>query len=221
VRAREDDVHVTVIAKTPVPGRVKTRLCPPCTPAQAAGLAKAALLDTFEALRRATSKRNVRRVLLLDGAIPEWAPRDFDVVAQCNGDLGDRLAHGFETLGPGVIVGMETPHACTDLESMFAALDRGDDALGPALDGGYWSIGLARVDRRAFEGVAWSTSTTFADQQRRLVELERTVAVVHAARDIDTFDDVRALAGSGGWGRAVRCAAALVAAVDDVRLAIR
>ena len=38
---------VVVLAKAPVPGRVKTRLCPPCTPAEAALLAEAALVDTL------------------------------------------------------------------------------------------------------------------------------------------------------------------------------
>ena len=43
------DVTVIVLAKAPVAGRVKTRLCPPCTPAEAATLAEAALADTLAA----------------------------------------------------------------------------------------------------------------------------------------------------------------------------
>ena len=46
----KDDVHVTIIAKAPVAGRVKTRLCPPCSPQQAADVAAAALADTFDAV---------------------------------------------------------------------------------------------------------------------------------------------------------------------------
>ncbi len=207
-------MHVTVIAKAPVPGRVKTRLCPPCTPEQAADLAAAALLDTLDAVSAATWATSVRRVLLLDGTPPSWIPNDFDVVGQCDGSLADRLAHGFEALGPGLIVGMETPHAATDLGAALSALAHGDDVIGPAADGGYWAIGLGRVDRRVFRGIEMSTSQTCADQMARLRSLDRRVTTIHQARDIDTFDDVRALAATNGWGRAVESAKLLVAAIE-------
>ena len=42
--------HVLVMAKAPVPGRVKTRLCPPLTPDEAAEIAAAALADTLAAV---------------------------------------------------------------------------------------------------------------------------------------------------------------------------
>ena len=214
MKAVQPDVHVTVIAKEPVPGRVKTRLCPPCTPEQAADLAAAALRDTLDAVSAATDATSVRRVLLLDGTPPSWIPNDFEIVGQCDGSLADRLAHGFEALGPGLIVGMETPHAATDLGAALSALAHGDDVIGPALDGGYWTIGLGRVDQRVFDGIEMSTSSTCADQMRRLRSLNRRVTIIHQARDIDTFDDVRALAESNGWGRATELAKLLVETID-------
>ncbi|HSB85839.1 MAG TPA: DUF2064 domain-containing protein [Ilumatobacteraceae bacterium] len=215
-------MHVTVIAKAPVPGRVKTRLCPPCTPEQAADLAAAALLDTLDAVSGATRATSVRRVLLLDGVPPSWVPDGYDIVEQCDGSLARRLAHGFEVLGPGLIIGMETPHAATDLGAGLSALHRGDDVLGPALDGGYWAIGLGRVDGRVFEGIEMSTSQTCAHQVARLESLGRRVTMMHQARDIDTFDDVRALAAADGWGRATELAKVLVGTIDaDAMAAIR
>jgi len=86
--------------------------------------------------------------------------------------------------------------------------------IGPALDGGYWAIGLGRVDGRVFDGIEMSTSRTGADQMRRLRSLNRRVTVIHQARDIDTFDDVRALAETHGWGRATQLAKVLVATID-------
>jgi glycosyltransferase A (GT-A) superfamily protein (DUF2064 family) len=207
-------MHVTVIAKSPVAGRVKTRLCPPCTPQQAAELAEAALADTLDAVSAATRVHEVRRVLLLDGDVPDWVPAHFDIVAQCGGSLGERLAHGFEMCGPGLIVGMETPHAARHLDPALDALARGRDVIGPALDGGYWAIGLGKPGADVFAGIEMSTSHTCADQMQQMRSLDRTVTVIHSARDIDTFDDVRALAHTHHCGRAVRKARALVATVD-------
>jgi len=106
-------MHLTIIAKTPEPGRVKTRLCPPCTAKQAAEIAAAALADTVDAIDATVGVSPwvglVRRVLLLDGRADEWIPDGYDVVTQRGDGLAERLANGFADLGPGVVVGMDTP----------------------------------------------------------------------------------------------------------------
>ncbi|HET6551139.1 MAG TPA: DUF2064 domain-containing protein, partial [Solirubrobacter sp.] len=95
-----------VIAKAPVPGRVKTRLSPPCTPAEAAALASAALHDTLAAALRA--RRAGRRVVALDGAAGPWP--GFEVIPQRGRGLDERLAAAFEDVGgPAFLVGMDTP----------------------------------------------------------------------------------------------------------------
>jgi glycosyltransferase A (GT-A) superfamily protein (DUF2064 family) len=103
--------QVVVIAKEPVPGRVKTRLTPPFTPAEAAALAEAALTDTLTAV----ADTNVaRRVLALDGAPGPWLPRGFDVIGQRGAGLDERIAWALTdahvTLPlPLVLIGMDTP----------------------------------------------------------------------------------------------------------------
>ena len=77
-----------VIAKQPVPGRVKTRLVPPCTHEQAAALAEAALADTLDTVLMLPARR---RVLVLDGRPGPWLPPGFDIVPQCGGPLDERL----------------------------------------------------------------------------------------------------------------------------------
>jgi len=193
-------MHITIIAKAPVAGRVKTRLCPPCSPHEAAELAAAALADTVDAIDALPLADDVDRVLLLEGDTPAWLPSGWRVVPQSTGDLGDRLAAGFGRLGPGIVVGMETPAAIPWLVRGIDALRRGADVLGPALDGGYWAIGLAATDRcaHAFRDVEMSTDRTCAQQLDRLHSLGRPVELLPEARDIDTFDDVIALAAAGG-----------------------
>ena len=105
--AQGDAVNVLVIAKAPVPGRSKTRLCPPCTPEQAARVAEAALGDTLAAV---LATPGIRPVLALDGAPGPWLPPGFDVVPQRGVGLDERLACAFEDAGgASFLVGMDTP----------------------------------------------------------------------------------------------------------------
>ena len=187
-----DAMHVTVIAKQPRPGFVKTRLCPPCTPDEAAAVAAAALTDTIDGIDRLAARASspVDRVLLFDGDATDWARPGWRVVAQRGEGLGDRLANGFDDLGCGVIVGMETPHVANWLGAALDAVHDGHDAIGLATDGGYWAIALGAIDRRAFDDVPMSTSYTGLAQLRRLHSLGRSVARLPTARDLDTFDDL-------------------------------
>jgi glycosyltransferase A (GT-A) superfamily protein (DUF2064 family) len=151
---------IAVLAKTPVPGSVKTRLCPPCTPEQAALLARAALEDTLAAV---TSVAGVRPVLVLDGDPSEWADR-IAIVPQRGRGLDERLASAFADLGgPAVLVGMDTPQLTPpQLSAAVAQLQApGTGAvLGPARDGGYWLIGLPGPDDAVFLGVPMSNAAT-------------------------------------------------------------
>lgn len=81
-----------MIARAPRPGHSKTRLCPPCTLEQAAGLAEAALKDTLEAVAATVVER---RVLVLDDSPARWVPDGFEVIPRRNVDLGGRLTAGF------------------------------------------------------------------------------------------------------------------------------
>lgn len=179
-----------VIAKAPVAGRVKTRLCPPCTPAQAAELARAALLDTLAAA--AAARRPGGRVLALDGDAGDWVPPGFEVIPQRGRELAARLANAFADVdGPALLVGMDTPQAAPQLlDRGLAALADGADAVfGPALDGGYWAIGLRHPDPRAFAGVPMSERRTGLVQRARLAELGLRTAILPLLRDVDTIAD--------------------------------
>lgn len=210
-------MHLTVIAKTPEPGRVKTRLCPPCTPAQAAEIAAAALADTFDAVTAAMTRHNgrrVRRFVLLDGRRGARIPADYEVIAQRGSGLAERLANGFDELGPGVIIGMDTPGGGRWLGTALDAVAAGIDAVGLATDGGYWLIGLHRTDRRVFADIPMSGSHTGVAQIRRLHGLGRGVRLLPMARDLDDVDDLRAHAEGERPGRLPVAARAIVDQLD-------
>jgi rSAM/selenodomain-associated transferase 1 len=185
---------LVVIAKAPVPGRVKTRLTPPCTPAGAATLAAAALTDTLAAVAR--SRRPGRRVLVLDGAPGPWVPRGFEVLPQRGDGLAARLAAAFADVGgPAFLIGMDTPQVTPGLlDDGLRALDSADAAFAPAFDGGYWAIGLRRADAAVFRNVPMSEPTTAAVQRARLAELRLATAELPALVDVDTIADARRVA---------------------------
>ncbi|HEU5333444.1 MAG TPA: DUF2064 domain-containing protein [Actinocrinis sp.] len=120
-----------VIAKEPLPGRVKTRLTPAFTAVEAAELAEAALTDTLRAARAA---RADHRLLVLDGHPGPWLPEGFTVVPQVTGTLDVRIAAAFAEAarrdrGPALLIGMDTPQVSAEL------LDRAFDEMGAAAAG--------------------------------------------------------------------------------------
>jgi glycosyltransferase A (GT-A) superfamily protein (DUF2064 family) len=174
---------------------VKTRLSPPLNAEQACDVAWACLLDTIAAASRVPSQRHV---ILLDGEPGAWIPNHFEVVAQRGEGLGDRLAAGFTDVDDhAIVIAMDTPHV--DSASLGAALRAltldHDSAFGPATDGGYWAIGLRAGISPApvFDGIPMSMAHTGAAQLERLRQLGLATLVLHELRDVDTFDDVRAV----------------------------
>lgn len=184
-----------VIAKEPVPGRVKTRLTPPFTPQEAARLAEAALADTLATVARLPARR---RVLVLQGRPGPWLPDGYEVLPQCAGGLDERIAAAFGVCdGPALLVGMDTPQLTADLLAPVLAPDgwTGRTAwFGPAADGGFWALGLAAPDPALVRGVPMSTDRTGALQRRRLLDAGLAVRDLPVLRDVDTAEDAAEIA---------------------------
>jgi hypothetical protein len=188
--APESDTTLLVIAKQPVPGRVKTRLVPPCSYEQAASLAEAALADTLGAVLMTPARR---RVLVLDGQPGPWLPPGFDIVPQCAGPLDERLAAAFAAVsGPALLIGMDTPQVTPRL--LTVDWETADAAFGPAADGGFWALGLRTPDAALLRGVPMSTATTGAIQRARLLAAGLRVLDLPQLRDVDTAADAVAVA---------------------------
>ncbi|MFD9886594.1 DUF2064 domain-containing protein [Streptomyces alboflavus] len=189
------DLTLLIIAKAPVPGRVKTRLTPPYSPEEAARLAEAALVDTLHVVLDVPARR---RVLVLDGVPGHWLPDGFEVVPQRAGGLDERLAGAFGVCaGPALLVGMDTPQVSPALLAPVLAGDawRAADAwFGPAADGGFWALGLAAPDPGLLRGVPMSTPTTGAVQRARLTAAGLRVRDLPVLRDVDTAADAAAVA---------------------------
>ena len=187
--------HVVVLVRAGELGRVKRRL--------AAGIGAPAALAfhrrTVNALlRRLAGDRRWRLWLAvtpdryaragragLGGIRAPGVPR----LAQGGGDLGARMGRVFGRLAPGpaVIVGGDIPEiTAAHIARAFRALGRADAVFGPADDGGYWLIGLARrpAPPRLFRGVRWSGPHALADTLANL-DARRKVAFIDRLEDVD------------------------------------
>lgn len=175
-----------VLAKDPVPGRVKTRLCPPLQPAQAASLAAAALADTVQAVNNTTA---ARRVLAFDVDPGDQRPPGWAWTRQPSGGLDERLESAFAAAhGPALLIGMDTPQVTP---ALLASFDPGryDACLGPSPDGGYWCIGFTDpAHASTIRGVPMSRHDTGTHQLARMERAGLHVQLLPTVLDVDTID---------------------------------
>jgi glycosyltransferase A (GT-A) superfamily protein (DUF2064 family) len=208
------NLTVAVVAKECLPGRVKTRLTPPLTSAEAAHLAQLSLSMTLETVRRLPARR---RLLVMDGRPAARDAEEFDVVPQVPGSLDERLAAIFDSVsGPLLLVGMDTPQLSHEvLNPLFldwaSAAPRHGAWLGPAIDGGFWALAVREPRGDLIRGVPMSTKTTGTVQHSRLSAAGLGPGLLSPLRDMDRFQDAvdiaRCLSGTA-FATAVEASAA-------------
>lgn len=199
--------RVLVVAKAPVPGLAKTRLGRRLGHVAAAELAAAALLDTLEACEAAVGVDRCHLALAGDlddargaGEIRD-ALRSWHVFPQRGKGLGARLARAHHDLarrepGPVVQVGTDTPQLTPfHLREVVTRLRPGRAVVGPAVDGGWWLLGLAEPARaRALTGVPMSTAATHRATVEALSRAGLQVRPAPTLRDVDTVEDAAVVA---------------------------
>jgi rSAM/selenodomain-associated transferase 1 len=191
---------VLVVAKAPVAGRSKTRLVPPLTVDEAAGLHKALLLDTLDACRAECddvrllhpSSEDAAPLAAIAPGVPCVLQRGEGLAAALEHGIADHLEDGPCAAVSSDIAGLPSGA----IRRAFRALDDGADVvLGPALDGGYWLIAMSTPHYAPFLEIPWSTPAVMAVTRARCKEHGLTVAELEPWRDVDTLVDLAALAG--------------------------
>lgn len=191
---------ILVLAKKPIPGRVKTRLCPPCTPEEAATIAAAALDDTLAAVRAVPGNHVI--------ALDEPSTVDgLSVIKQRGAGLAERIANAFADVGGPILqIGMDTPQVTAELLTLHY---KADGVLGPAEDGGWWALGLRNhTHAELIRQVPMSTPDTGRLTLKALRGAGLTIDLLPTLRDVDSFDDAKAIAEqipNSEFARAVRC----------------
>lgn len=189
-----------VVAKQPVPGGTKTRLCPPLSQDQAADLYECFLRDTLDLMRQVA---NVQRMI---GFLPEGArdyfhllAPDMELTCQRGTSLGERLDQLLtEALASGsgraVVMDSDSPTLPVEyLSQAFDLLEAADVVLGPTRDGGYYLIGMKQPQPRLLRQVKMSTPHVLADTLALAETAGLAVSLLPAWYDVDTIADLHQL----------------------------
>lgn len=182
-----------IFAKNPVLGKVKTRLAKDLGDEKALDIYTQAL-DIVYAY---TKNLPWPKLVYWDGGIPMnscFAGNGFMHKAQLDGLLGARMSLAFEnelkTFSSVCIIGTD----CVELTegillNAFEILDDNNLVIGPALDGGYYLLGMKQLHLELFSDISWSTSTVFEETHNRILKLGLSVSTLPILSDIDTFED--------------------------------
>jgi uncharacterized protein len=192
---RTNASRLVVFVKAPRAGAVKTRLAGTLGP-DAACAAYRRLVEALLANLAPLPRVELCFTPAEAGAeIQPWVRPGWLTCPQVGGGLGERLhaafAEHFETDAQHVvIIGSDCPDVtATDIEDAWLALEGHDVVLGPALDGGYWLIGLRAPQPALFTGIPWSTDRVFGETMCRARETGLRVALLRELADVDTAAD--------------------------------
>lgn len=198
---------LVIFAKAPIPGQVKTRLCPPLTPDEASTLHGSFVLDTLERTKTAATKLKlpIDRYLACAPSVTHVFFKIMEerhgvkLIDQIGDDLGARMTHAFASLfAQGyqqvLLIGTDVPTLPFDhFTQALTALESHDLVLGPAVDGGYYLAGLTRTIPELFTDIPWSTDQVLRLTQEKASAIGLTVSLIQPWRDVDTLADLEAL----------------------------
>ena len=190
-----------IFAKSPIPGKVKTRLIPHITPIEAAELYKAFVTDII----CNTHKLKCEQVTIAytpsnaEDTFRSICNQSVNYLPQNGDNLGERMKNAFMySFEKGskrtVIIGTDSPTLpLSYIRDAFDALNEVPVTIGPTFDGGYYLIGLSERNDTIFDGVDWSTSRVFSQTLTRTQELNKQLCVLPPWYDVDTSDNLEFL----------------------------
>lgn len=197
---------IAAMAKASVPGRTKTRLVPPLTFEQAAQCNTAFVRDIAENILAAAAQASIAAYIAYGPADAQPffhanLPPEIALIEASHPSLGECLDHAIAQLferghRAAVVVNSDSPTLPTSLllEAAEVLAQPGDRAvLGPALDGGYYLLGVKARHRRLFEDIAWSTQHVAQQTQERASELRLPVHVLPTWYDVDDLSALKML----------------------------
>ena len=198
----EQKTALLVFTRTPDPGSVKTRLLS-VMDAQRAVTIQADLLQRTLETARASAADNIELWCTPTTQHPvllELEDRfSLTLRSQAGAGLGERMCFAMEqalqVYRHVALVGSDCMDlAAADIDLALEQLGAGTDVvLGPALDGGYYLVGLSRLYRELFAGIKWGTDQALQDTRERVAQLGLKLYELPVRRDLDRPEDLRYL----------------------------
>ncbi|MHB9079794.1 MAG: TIGR04283 family arsenosugar biosynthesis glycosyltransferase [Pirellulaceae bacterium] len=192
--------RLIVFTRYPEPHKTKRRLIPAFGPARAANLQREMTRHTLRWARELMCRRNLSVEVHYEGGDEERMKACFGTGwvyrPQEHGDLGHRMSCAFRAAFRGgmqesMIVGSDCPGLTADLaQSGFDALRDHDVVLGPAVDGGYYLVGLRGETPQLFEEIPWGTGDVLQGTLEITARLGLSVAQLVPLRDVDRPEDL-------------------------------
>ncbi len=203
------EVAVLIMAKAPRAGMVKTRLHPLLGPQGCARLQAALLRRTILLAQLVTPTRTYLALDPLEAhsELGGWFPADVAVLPQCGPDLGSRMCAASTEVfghhhGPLLLIGTDAPTLTAPRLQQAADLVAGgqDAVFGPAVDGGYYLVGMARPAPALFaiDPALWGGPQVLAASLAAARAAKLRVGLLPSVRDLDTPQDAAALLAEGG-----------------------
>ncbi len=192
---------ICLMLKAPQKGRVKTRLAKKVGNTTALEIYQRLVEHQLRQLPRRWPKQIHYTPRSALAKMEAWLGKGYHYIPQCNGDLGKRMVHAmkdaFKNNASSVMfLGGDCPYITkTVLEEAKAALERVDIILGPAKDGGYYLIGLRRVEPKLFCNIDWGEAQVFSQTIQRIQSLGLKYQKLKLLEDVDDLQT---------WDRACR-----------------
>lgn len=197
---------VAIICKAPIEGRSKTRMIPLVGAAAAARLAGAFLSDVSDVIIQARAAYTLQGVAVYapagsEPALRSHVPSDFRLLCRQDAELGQVLqSSSHQLFADGhshvILVNADSPTLpVSRLTKALTLLEADGDriVLGPAIDGGYYLIGLKRPLREVFTDIPWSTSETLAKTRERAWAIGVPIAELAPWYDVDDAETLAML----------------------------
>ncbi|MFT5833707.1 MAG: rSAM/selenodomain-associated transferase 1 [Cognaticolwellia sp.] len=186
--------HLLIFIKNPIKGEAKTRLAATVGDDEALRIYLELLKHTRSIGEKIDAHRNLFYAHFINNS-DEWNNDDFDKQLQIDGDLGEKMAAGFQaTFEKGatkaVIVGSDCASLTVDIvNDAFAKLETNDFVIGPADDGGYYLIGMTEFIPEVFQNITWSTEHVFPQTIEAINNQNKSCALLPMLSDIDYEED--------------------------------
>jgi rSAM/selenodomain-associated transferase 1 len=193
----KDATPLYLFAKSPFPGEVKTRMQPHISRFQSARLATMMLIHSVETVSRFWPGQLVLTVSP-DASHPVFdrlaRSHRFDIQTQVPGDLGERmfyvLSQGIKHHGSAVVMGCDVPQISGEsLQRVHGLLLDEKNVIGPASDGGFYLLGLTRINPGIFTGIRWGDEQVYSRVCQNFEDQGMALQSIAVLRDIDNWDD--------------------------------